>query len=59
MHLQLKEDDVRFGFSLIGGEDEGFLPRIDEVAPGKYANSRENNFLLFSQISCEIQKIFG
>ena len=26
--------DRRFGFSVMGGIDEGFPPRIDDIAPG-------------------------
>ena len=30
-------DDNRFGFSVIGGVDEGFPPRIDDIMPGRSA----------------------
>ena len=28
-------DDDRFGFSVVGGKDEGFQCRVDEVHPGE------------------------
>lgn len=30
----MEPGDSRFGFSVIGGVDEGFLPRVDDVARG-------------------------
>ena len=36
MHLQMEEDELRFGFSVMRGDDEGFPPGVDEVAPGKW-----------------------
>ena len=30
----MEPGDSRFGFSVIGGIDEGFLPRVDDVARG-------------------------
>ena len=35
IHLQMEEDEPRFGFSVMGGEDEGFPPRVDEVSMGE------------------------
>lgn len=32
--LEITEDEKRFGFSVVGGVDEGFHPRIDEVVEG-------------------------
>jgi hypothetical protein len=34
--IKLVNDERRFGFSVIGGMDEGFPPCIDEVSPGKH-----------------------
>lgn len=34
----MEPGDSRFGFSVIGGVDEGFLPRVDDVARGIKAN---------------------
>lgn len=33
--------DKRFGFSVIGGREEGFPPCIDEITPGKNATESE------------------
>lgn len=30
----MEPGDQRFGFSVIGGVDEGFVPRVDDVAKG-------------------------
>jgi hypothetical protein len=32
--LELAENEKRFGFSVVGGVDEGFRPRIDEIVEG-------------------------
>ena len=32
--IELDPDDVRFGFSVVGGYDAGFPPRIDEISEG-------------------------
>lgn len=32
--LELAENEKRFGFSVVGGVDEGFRPRIDEIIEG-------------------------
>ena len=32
----MEEDEPRFGFSVMGGEDEGFRPRVDEVSMGEW-----------------------
>ena len=37
--VTLGPDDRRFGFSVVGGREEGFPPRIDEIAPGPYSTS--------------------
>ena len=37
VHLQMEEDEPRFGFSVMGGQDEGFPPRVDEVTAGEFA----------------------
>ena len=34
MVLELTENEKRFGFSVVGGVDEGFRPRIDEIVEG-------------------------
>ncbi|VDI13837.1 Hypothetical predicted protein [Mytilus galloprovincialis] len=34
--LHLGENDKRYGFSIMGGVDEGFCPRIEDIAEGKY-----------------------
>lgn len=33
--MDMTHDDERFGFSVMGGVEEGFLPRIDEISIGK------------------------
>ena len=33
--LELTENEKRFGFSVVGGVDEGFRPRIDEIVAGE------------------------
>ncbi|XP_038075964.1 uncharacterized protein LOC119743625 [Patiria miniata] len=33
--LEMLDDDERFGFSVMGGIEEGFLPKVDEILPGK------------------------
>ncbi|XP_042885379.1 uncharacterized protein LOC122261683 isoform X2 [Penaeus japonicus] len=38
INLFLGPADRRFGFSVVGGVDEGFPPRIDEIAKGEYAS---------------------
>jgi hypothetical protein len=35
VQVTLGHNDRRFGFSVVGGLEEGFPPRIDEIAPGK------------------------
>lgn len=32
--LQLGDDDKRYGFSIMGGADEGFCPRVEDIAKG-------------------------
>ena len=32
--LELAENEKRFGFSVVGGVDEGFRPRIDDIVEG-------------------------
>ena len=34
VNVRILGDEKRFGFSVMGGVDEGFPPRIDEVSPG-------------------------
>jgi hypothetical protein len=31
----MASNDRRFGFSVVGGVDEGVSPRVDDVQPGK------------------------
>jgi hypothetical protein len=31
----MASNDRRFGFSVVGGVDEGVRPRVDDVQPGK------------------------
>ena len=38
MVMVLEDNDARFGFSVMGGDDEGFPPRIDEIGHGKFAH---------------------
>ena len=33
--MDMTSDDERFGFSVMGGFDEGFLPQIDEISIGE------------------------
>lgn len=39
--IDLGVDDRRFGFSVTGGVDEGFPPRIDEITPGSPADKAD------------------
>lgn len=32
--LVLGDDDNRYGFSIMGGMDEGFCPRVEDIAKG-------------------------
>ncbi|XP_050710409.1 uncharacterized protein LOC126995166 isoform X3 [Eriocheir sinensis] len=41
VHLFLGPADRRFGFSVVGGMDEGFPPRIDEIAKGSPADKAD------------------
>lgn len=34
--VDMRPGERRFGFSVMGGLDEGFPPRIDDIAPGRY-----------------------
>ena len=34
VNVRILGDEKRFGFSVMGGTDEGFPPRIDEISPG-------------------------
>jgi len=34
--LCLATSDKRFGFSVVGGVDEGLPPRVDDIQPGKH-----------------------
>ena len=34
VNVRILGDEKRFGFSVMGGEDEGFPPRIDEISEG-------------------------
>lgn len=36
--LELSGNEKRFGFSVVGGVDEGFRPRIDEIIEGSDLN---------------------
>ena len=36
IEMSMIGEDDRFGFSVMGGQDEGFQPRIDEVGPGRW-----------------------
>ena len=33
--MDMTSDDERFGFSVMGGVEEGFLPRVDEISIGR------------------------
>lgn len=35
IEVELKKKERRFGFSVMGGRDEGFRPRIDDIAKGE------------------------
>ena len=35
-YLTLFANEKRFGFSVMGGLDEGFAPRINDITVGKY-----------------------
>jgi len=37
--VRLGPNDRRFGFSVVGGSEEGFPPRIDEIASGNWIMS--------------------
>ena len=47
LQVTLGPNDRRFGFSVVGGLEEGFRPRIDEIAPGSlsYIQRFRRNFL--------------
>lgn len=49
--MTLGHNDRRFGFSVVGGLEEGFPPRIDEIAPGTNSNSFSS---LFNWISDDV-----
>ena len=34
VNVRILGDEKRFGFSVMGGVDEGFPPRIDEISKG-------------------------
>ena len=34
--LTMGATDDRFGFSVLGGVEEGFLPQVDEIFEGKF-----------------------
>ena len=34
--LFMSDDDKRFGFSVIGGYDEGIAPRVDDITAGRW-----------------------
>ena len=55
VHLFLGPTDRRFGFSVVGGMDEGFSPRIDEMAKGKSSFSLSS----FSKKSRFLRVCFG
>ena len=40
MVLELAENEKRFGFSVVGGVDEGFRPRIDDIVEGTPDSSK-------------------
>ena len=35
VNVRILGDEKRFGFSVMGGTDEGFPPRIDDISEGK------------------------
>lgn len=35
VNVRILGDEKRFGFSVMGGVDEGFPPRIDEISKGR------------------------
>ena len=36
VNVRILGDEKRFGFSVMGGVDEGFPPRIDEISKGEF-----------------------
>ena len=51
--LCMASNDRRFGFSVVGGVDEGVRPRVDDVQPGKcqvFHNTALLSNFSFSQI---------
>ena len=43
--VTLGPHDRRFGFSVVGGKEEGFPPRIDEIAKGIYLSLSLYNWI--------------
>ena len=41
VQVTLGTNDRRFGFSVVGGLEEGFPPRIDEIAPGNRRTKKD------------------
>jgi hypothetical protein len=37
INVRIVGEEKRFGFSVMGGIDEGFPPRIDNIVKGRYA----------------------
>jgi hypothetical protein len=52
--VTLGHNDRRFGFSVVGGLEEGFPPRIDEIAPGK--NSQKQKKTKMGRLQTVISK---
>lgn len=45
VNVRILGDEKRFGFSVMGGVDEGFPPRIDEISEGKLTSWHDVTFV--------------
>lgn len=45
VNVRILGDEKRFGFSVMGGVDEGFPPRIDEISKGKLTSWHDVTFV--------------
>lgn len=49
--VDMKPGERRFGFSVMGGLDEGFPPRIDDIAPGKFQGFGRNRIKAYGMFT--------
>ena len=50
MNVRILGDEKRFGFSVMGGTDEGFAPRIDDISEGVIQFSSQSRPALSTRI---------